>query len=61
MSKATVEAQHLCVVTVDSLVPSVGNIVPEESLVPEPKIEQTNCNHSSMWNKQHKLSLSFSW
>ena len=61
LSKAIVKAQHLCVVTADSLVRSGDNVVTEESLSPKPKIEQANCNHSSMWNKQHKLSISFSW
>ena len=61
LSKALVEAQHLCVVTADSLVPSGGGDVFEKALQPEPTIEQINCNHSSMWSSDHKLSLSFSW
>ena len=63
LSKSIVKAQSLCVVTADSLVPSGSDIVAEETLRPEPKIERSNCNHSSMWIKKqkHKLSLSFSW
>ena len=61
LSKAMVEAQHLCVVTADSFAPSGGDDMLAENLRPEPKIERSNCNHSSMWRKQHKLALSFSW